>query len=430
LSTEQSPTCPHGRRTGTYRNGRELGAFVEPRPDTVMERPVDTGLPLAGLRIAVKDNIDVAGWVTGAGSHALPSHVASADARVVARLRAAGAAIDAKTRMDEFAITTFGPQMSHPVDPALSVGGSSGGSGLAVAAGGYCAALGTDTGGSVRIPASYCGVVGFKPTFGAVSVENVIPLSPSLDHVGVFACCVTTAGDVFRVARDEVTGTGGGRRFERLDQVRIGIPDETYLAASSEEVAAAFAATVQMVEDLGATVEVVRLPHQDRVLPIHYTIVLVEAAKHHDKTFPDLSAHGEEIRHLLETGRGYSVQSYERAQDDRRQLTAEVSALLDELDVLLLPTTPTTPPPRHAQPIRLGTGDDVDAVTGNIWYTALFNDTGHPAISIPVDGSGLSPAVQLVGPHGGDEVALETAALLETALADLHDLDSHRSDVV
>jgi aspartyl-tRNA(Asn)/glutamyl-tRNA(Gln) amidotransferase subunit A len=422
LNQRQPDLCPHGRQTGSYQRGRELGAFVEPPvAGAAQESSVDTSLPLAGLRIAIKDNIDVEGWVTAAGSRAMPSHVASADAPVVSRLRKAGALIDAKTRLDEFAITTFGPEMSHPSDPDRSVGGSSGGSGLAVAAGGYCAALGTDTGGSVRIPASYCGVVGFKPTFGAVSVENVVPLSPSLDHVGVFACCVASAGEVFDAIRDGAPRPPGEGRVERLDQVRVGIPDSSYLAAASEEVAGAFAASVRLLRDLGAAVEEVQLPHQDRFLPIHYAVVLAEAAKYHDETFADLVAHGEEIRQLIEKGRGYSGESYEGAQADRGLLTAEVSALFGGVDILVLPTTPTTAPPRHARPILLGTGDEVDAVTGSIWYTALFNDTGHPAVSIPLASTGLAPAVQLVGPHGGDEGVLDAAALLESAL------ESHRN---
>lgn len=152
MNQRQSDLCPHGRQTGSYQRGLKLGAFVEPPLAGAVQQSVDTGLPLVGLRIAIKDNIDVEGWVTAAGSRALPSHVASADAPVVARLRAAGALIDAKTRLDEFAITTFGPEMSHPSDPARSVGGSSGGSGLAVAAGGYCAAVGTDTGAAYGYP--------------------------------------------------------------------------------------------------------------------------------------------------------------------------------------------------------------------------------------------------------------------------------------
>lgn len=417
MNQPQPDLCPHGRQTGSYQRGRELGAFVEPPvAGAAQQSSVDISLPLAGLRIAVKDNIDVECWVTAAGSRALPSDVASADAPVVARLRAAGALIDAKTRLDEFAITTFGPEMSHPYDPDRSVGGSSGGSGLAVAAGGYCAALGTDTGGSVRIPASYCGVVGFKPTFGAVSVEKVVPLSPSLDHIGVFACCVETARELFRAARDGAPRSPGEGRAEHLDQVRIGIPDSSYLAAASDEVASAFAATVQLLRDLGTVVNEVQLPHQDRFLPIHYAVVLAEAARYHDETFADLMAHGEEVQQLIEKGRGYSAEDYERAQADRGLLTAEVSSLFAGVDILMLPTTPTTAPPRHARPILLGTGDEVDAVTGSIWYTALFNDTGHPAISIPLTSVRLSPAVQLVGPHGGDEGVLDTAALLESAL--------------
>ncbi|MEO8262276.1 MAG: amidase, partial [Pseudolysinimonas sp.] len=206
------------------------------------------------LRIAIKDNIDVVGWPTRAGSKAISREPASRDAVVVTRLREAGILIGSKTRMDEFAMTTSGPGMRNPADHSRSAGGSSGGSAIAVAVGGYCAALGTDTGGSSRVPAAYCGVVGFKPTFGGVPTDGVVPLSPSLDHVGILGCSVSAVREVFRVVgnaedRSEVRPWGTSRR--------LGIPRDSYLAAASIEVRRAFARTVDRLRQQGwETVEV------------------------------------------------------------------------------------------------------------------------------------------------------------------------------
>jgi aspartyl-tRNA(Asn)/glutamyl-tRNA(Gln) amidotransferase subunit A len=401
--------CRHGRHTGTYARGAELGAFVAPPDGLALP---SSGGALTGTLVAVKDNIDVAGWPTRAGSEAIGEDPASADAPAVARLRHAGADIAAKTRMDEFAMTTYGPEMRNHHDEARSVGGSSGGSGLAVAAGGFCLALGTDTGGSVRIPASYCGVTGFKPTFGRIPLEGVIPLSDSLDHVGVFGCSVTAVREAFAVLRGDSAETPQDAGPFPLEGLHIGIPGAGYLAHATDPVRRAFDATVETLRSEGAVIVEVDLPEPRRVLDVQYTIGLSEALWYHDDRFPDLERHGATMREVLERAREFSPTDYDEAQRARAVFTDEVARLFNQIDLLATPTTPTVAPVLGQPQMRLGTGD-VDTLSGTLWYTAVFNGSGLPAISIPVGDDSLPIGFQLITRRGDDEFLLEVAERVE-----------------
>lgn len=405
-----SQLCRHGRRTGSLAQGAVLGAFVDTPP------PQDAAAvsgPLAGVRIAVKDNIDVAGWPTHAGSDAPGDEPADADAPAVALLRHAGAVVAAKTRMDEFAMTTYGPGMRNPHDETRSVGGSSGGSALAVAAGGFCIALGTDTGGSVRIPASYCGVTGFKPTYGRIPVDGIVPLSSSLDHVGVFGCCVAATREAFSALSWVPAGSREHGGPFPLEGLHIGIPREAYLAFSVDAVRSAFDEVLERLRAEGAVLVEVDLPDPREVLDAQYTIGLSEALWYHEERFADLDRHGATMVEVLDRARGFSAADYDNAQHTRAAFGEQVSRLFSDIDVLATPTTPT-PAPRIGEPrMQLGS-EEIDTLSGTLWYTAVFNGTGLPAISIPIGAGPLPIGLQLVTRSGEDEFLLDVAERVET----------------
>ncbi|GGM36878.1 amidase [Dactylosporangium sucinum] len=367
----------------------------------------------------MKDNIDVAGWPTRAGSLATPTTPSATDAAAVASLRRAGADVSMKTTLDEFAFTTSGPGMVNPYDPSRTVGGSSGGAALAVASGRYCVAVGTDTGGSVRIPASYCGVVGFKPSYGAVPVDGVIPLSWSLDHVGFLGCGVRMIATVFDACRTtrplHRPATPTRRRYwpRHLGELRIGVPDADYLSHATPPVLEALTRTAAALSAAGVEIKNTYLPDVRRVLRSHYAIAAAEAATYHSGQYEGLSRHGAEARAVIETGLQMGAGSYISALRERERLKLEFAALLDEIDLVLLPTTPTTAPLVTDTSMTLGTGETVDRLDGSIWYTALFNDLGAPAITVPLRGDGLPVGIQLAAAQGEDDLLLAAAARVE-----------------
>lgn len=375
--------------------------------------------PLDGLSIPVKDNIDLAGWPTRAGSLATATTPSATDAAAVASLRRAGADVSMKTALDEFGFTTSGPGMVNPYDPSRTVGGSSGGAALAVVSGRHCAAVGTDTGGSVRIPASYCGVVGFKPSYGAVPVDGVIPLSWSLDHVGFLGCSVGMIATVFdacrtsRSAHRPATSTRDRYWPRHLGELRIGVPDADYLSQAIPPVLDALTRTVAELSVAGVEVKNASLPDVRRVLHIHYAIAAAEAAAYHSGQYDGLSHHGAEARAVIQTGLQMRAESYISAQRERERLKLEFAALLDEIDLVLLPTTPTTAPLITDTSVTLGNGEAVDRLDASIWYTALFNDLGAPAINLPLRGDGLPVGIQLAATPGEDDLLLAAAARVE-----------------
>jgi aspartyl-tRNA(Asn)/glutamyl-tRNA(Gln) amidotransferase subunit A len=405
-------------------SGSESDAYafrpVEPRRGPTGH--VD-GLALQDMAIAVKDNIDVAGWPTRAGSPALDDEPAQSDAEVVRRLLAAGAEISAKTALDEFAFTTFGPGMGNPLDRELSVGGSSGGSALAVAEADFLAAIGTDTGGSVRIPASYCGVIGYKPSFGVVPTAGVTPLSWSFDHVGLFAASAAVASRVFGVMRGRAVSSprAGHAAAEEscLDGLRVGIPEPDYLSAAVPEVMAALGDLRRVMSGSGCVMSTVQLPHVRAVLPSHFVVVLAEAAAYHSGRFSSFAKHGVAVQSFIDAGLKLSATEYVTAVRELARVKEDVEAIFRNVDILILPTTPTLPPARASESVTLGHGEEVDKLTASLWYTSLFNNTGLPAISLPAPGSRLPIGVQLVAAHSQDDLLLEVASAVEEAWAGL-----------
>ena len=370
---------------------------------------------LHGIPIAVKDLVDVAGTPTTSGS-AVPAYDARVDAPVIRRLRAAGAIVIGKTNLHEFAFGTtsdesaFGP-VRHPRDPSRAAGGSSGGSAAALADGMCFGAVGTDTGGSIRIPAAACGIVGLKPEFGELSCEGVVPLSSTLDHVGPMARTVGDAALLFQAMKGsslrEVAAARGRLAF--------GVPRAYFCDRLERGARAALDRAVAALSAAGHSVVDVSVEHAAWTADVYLHIVLPEAARYHR---PMLERYWEKyspgVRLRLEMGGYILAEDYVRAMELRGPLTRAVDRALDRCDALLLPTLPIPAPPIGAASV------DVDGVPQPVRatmlkLTQLFDITGHPAISIPgADGAdGLPRGVQLVGHRGRTERLVDVAAAAE-----------------
>ncbi len=378
--------------------------------------------PLHGVPVSIKDLIDVAGVPTTAASRVPAGPPPDADAAVVARLRAAGAVIVGKCNLHEFAFGTtgedsaFGPAR-HPLDPGRSPGGSSSGSAVSVAAGMAWASVGTDTGGSVRIPASACGLVGLKPTFGEVPCDGVVPLAPSLDHAGPLARCVADVRLVFRALRPAVPDRAAAR--DPLTR-RLGCPRPFFLDRLDAGVRESFERALERLRNAGWDVQDAPIRHAENTPAVCLHLLLPEAAAVHGH---GLDRHAKlycpDVRLRLELGRYVMAEDYVRAQRGRAVLADAVDAALDGRDALVLPALAMPAP-------RLGAGTvDIDGRPEPLRplmlrLTQLFNATGHPAVSIPCGstGGGLPCGLQLVGRRHRTDHLLDVAEACEAALAD------------
>jgi aspartyl-tRNA(Asn)/glutamyl-tRNA(Gln) amidotransferase subunit A len=359
--------------------------------------------PLHGVPISLKDLIDVAGVPTTAASRVRAGVSATCDAAIVSRLRRAGAVIIGKCNLHEFAFGTTGEESAfgrtrHPSDPLRSPGGSSGGSAVSVATGMAFASIGTDTGGSIRIPAAACGCVGLKPTFGELPLGGIVPLSRSLDHVGPLA---RTVGDA-RLILEALRGRRpAGREADRPEPaaLRLGLPDDDLRAA-------------------GVRIDAVRLPHASSAPAVYLAIQLPEASAYHAATLerrPEDYQPGVRLR--LELGRYVLAEDYVRAQRGREVLRCEVDAALGGCDALVLPTLPIPPPRFGEQTVQLGLrAEPVRAMM--LRLTQLFNLTGHPAISLPCKTTvdRLPCGLQLVGRINRTDGLLAVAEACEEIL--------------
>ena len=369
--------------------------------------------PLHGVPVSLKDIIDVRGIPTTAASRVRADHVASRDATVVQRLRDAGAIIIGKTNLHEFAFGTtnedsaFGA-VRHPLDPSRSPGGSSGGSAASVLADMAYASIGTDTGGSIRIPSAACGLVGLKPALHEVPTDGVVPLSATMDHVGPICRSVEDAAIVYAALRGEPTSPPD-RRDAR--GIRLGVLRGYFTALLDSHVAHAFDQACARLADAGVVLEDVSLAHAGDIAPIYLHIVLAEAAAYHAMTLdsrPD--DYTPNVRIRLEMGRYILAQDYVRAMRGRELLIGEVDAALKGRDGLLLPAMAVPATKLGASTVRIG-GSEEPVRNITLRLTQLFNITGHPAIAIPCEKTteGLPVGAQLVGP------ARQTSALLAVA---------------
>lgn len=408
---------------------RELHAFAAIDREGALsaaaesERRYAQGLqrPLEGLAIGVKDLIDTRGIETSYGSAAYLGHLPTVDADVVSALIEQGAIPIGKTTTHEFAwgvttaSATFGDTL-NPLDRSRISGGSSGGAAAAIACGAVAAGLGTDTGGSVRIPAALCGVVGFKPSFGALPTRGIFPLARTLDHPGLLGATV-----------DDVAMLAGAFHIEVPENtapasVRFGVVRDIAPVPLDAEVAAAFDAAVTTLAKAFANTTLDEPGLFDGVFEAFAHIVLTEGGvEHFRRNDADcIAAHyGRETIDRLERAKTMTLGDYARAQQTRRDFTARLHRAMSVLDYLVLPTCPCTAP-RVGQPsIDIGhwSGTVREAL---MTYTAPFNVAGFPAISIPLgvrDGR-LPAGLQIVAKPGFDGALLQIARQIECLLRD------------
>jgi aspartyl-tRNA(Asn)/glutamyl-tRNA(Gln) amidotransferase subunit A len=350
-------------------------------------------------------------------------HRADADAPTVARLRDAGAIIVGKTNLHEFALGTtneesaYGP-VHHPLDPNRSPGGSSGGSAASVLADMAYASLGTDTGGSIRIPSAVCGLVGLKPAFRDITTVGCVPLSSSLDHVGPLCRSVADARLLYGVLRDGAADAGSRTRNRPAAGMRFGVLRDYFAALLDPQVALAFDSACGRLRDAGAVLEDVTIPHAEDIAPVYLHIALSEAAAFHAKTLENRADdYTPTVRQRLELGRYILAEDYVRALRGRDILRKEVNAVLAGRDGLLLPTVPVPATRLGATTVKLGTTEEpVRNIT--LRLTQLFNITGHPAITIPCGRTteGLPIGAQVVGPQGDTLALLDVAETIEAYL--------------
>jgi Asp-tRNA(Asn)/Glu-tRNA(Gln) amidotransferase A subunit family amidase len=413
-----------GRRLNCYITLCKETALQEARTATARAAAKRRRSALDGIPIALKDNIDVAGVPTSNGFGGAPWRIPTEDAEIVRRLREAGAVILGKLNMHEGALgaTNDNPHHGRAFNPhraGHSPGGSSGGSGAAVAAGLCCAALGTDTGGSVRIPASWCGVIGLKPSYGLISTRGVVPLSYRLDHAGPLTRTVADAAIMLGVLGGFDPGCPESRRGPnvsyhtlkpgRLDNVRLGVIDNFAAEPTEPAINAAFNVALEQLADLGAEIRTVNLPSYDMVQGRRAGFLRVEA----EAAFVHGPLYGKEPdRFSLEMHRylsyGARMPATQLLAADRRIDIAafELAHCFEEVDAIVSPTTP--------QAALLFGGSEPDSAGA---FSILANFAGYPAISAPMGRNemGLPLGLQIIGAHHGDVRMLEIAACYEAA---------------
>lgn len=393
------------------------------------EQDGQPGGPLAGIPVAVKDIFDLADTPTRCGAVVFQGAAPAAeDATAVARLRAAGAIVLGKTTTHELACGVYTPPTRNPWDLQRSPGGSSGGSGAAVAAGAVLGAIGSDTGGSIRIPAAHCGLVGIKPTYGRVSRAGALALSWSLDHVGPLARTVEDAALLLGILAgpDPADPTTLGRpplpellmdSDDELGGLRIGVLRAAPFAPLEPDVASARDGAVALLEADGVEVEETSLPELERGLAAEFAIVAAEAASYHETRLAhsgDLIGDG--VRGLLETGLLLPASVYLRAQRTRRAIQQAFAAAFatQRLHALIAPTVPAAPQGCDQLEYELG-GTAEPVIEALVRTTAPFNLAGLPAVAVP---TGLSPSgfpgsVQIVARPFDEHTALILARAIQ-----------------
>jgi aspartyl-tRNA(Asn)/glutamyl-tRNA(Gln) amidotransferase subunit A len=394
-----------------------LNAFISVRAEEALaeaERAPEG--PLRGVPVAVKDVIDVAGAATTAASEILRGNVAARDASAVARLRAAGAVVVGKLNTHEFAfgaLTTsphFGPAR-NPWDPERVCGGSSGGSGAAVAAGLVPGALGTDTAGSVRIPACYCGVTGLRPSIGLVPTDGVVPTSWTFDTVGPLARSAEDCGLLLEALAPGFRPLPAGG----LAGVRVGVVAALFERARPDVAAAAHAAVTEL-EALGARVEQVEVPLLAEAGTILQALMLPEAAQAHLRWLRTrLPDYGADVRARLLAGLLLPSTAYVTGLRARSLFLRELAPMLEQHDVLVHPEMPVPPPPIGVETVELG-GETVPYRLALIPFNSPWALAGAPVVSAPcgfVDG--MPAGLAIAGRPGDDATPLRVAAAFQGA---------------
>jgi aspartyl-tRNA(Asn)/glutamyl-tRNA(Gln) amidotransferase subunit A len=405
----------------------KLNAFITVTADDALARAREADKeiaggrylgPLHGIPLSLKDLIDCKGTPTTAGSLVRKDAVADADAPVTQRLREAGAVFVGKTNLHEFAFGTtnedsgFGPAR-NPHDPLRSPGGSSGGSAIAVATGMSLGTVGTDTGGSIRIPAAACGIVGLKPEWGHISARGVVPLSRQLDHVGPLAASVADAWMLYNAMRESSARVSTLPETASLKGLRFGMPAGYLFDRLDADVENTIQKTIDFLRREGAAISEVTLPHASDIATVYLHLVLGDAAEYHARTLESQPQdYTPNVRLRLQMARYVLAEDYIRALRGKTIIAAEVDRALHGVDALICPALAIPAPPIGAATMPVKGGNEA-VRTLMLRCTQPFNISGHPAISLPC---GKTPArlpigLQLVGHKG------RTAALVQAALA-------------
>lgn len=409
--------------------------------------------PLAGVPIGIKDVLATCGVRTTAGSKILDHYVPPYDCTAVARLEAAGAIILGKTNCDEFAMgssnenSAYGP-VRNPCDRSRVPGGSSGGSAAAVAAGTAVATLGSDTGGSIRQPASFCGVVGLMPTYGRVSRYGLIAFASSLDHVGPITKTVKDAAILLRAiaGRDPLDSTSADTPVPNYEEeigrpitgVKLGVPKEYFGEGLDADVRAAVESAIDLLREAGAQIVPISLPHTAYAIPTYYVIATAEASSNlarydgvrygfraeKPRTLAEMyrktrdQAFGPEVKRRIMLGTyalssGYYDAYYRKAQQARTLITHDFEQAFQRVDAIITPTAPTPP-------FKLGekTRDPLSMYLADI-YTVTADLAGVPGISVPCGRteSGLPIGVQVLGRHFDEAMVIRIGHVVEHGMA-------------
>lgn len=384
--------------------------------------------PLHGIPLAVKDLYDTRGVATTSSSAQRATYVPDTDAVTVSKLFDAGMILIGKTETHEFAYGTTTPQSGNPWDPTRTPGGSSGGSGAAVAAGVVHVALGSDTGGSIRIPASVCGTVGLKPTYGRTPRVGVASLSWSLDHVGpltrnVIDAAMVTAAMSGYDRRDPASRNLGTPDFvsgadRGVRGFRIGIPTNFYTENVTAEATEAARNAANVLEGLGAHLVEVAVPYAAHILPTEWALVTPEATAYHmdaTRTTPELFT--DEVRMLIEIGEAVPAVDYINALRLRTLIQRGWQRMFDKIDVLLAPTVPGVAAPRSAPFFEWPDGTVESATGAYSRLSAPANVTGLPSLQVPAafTSAGLPLGVQLIGRPFAEADLIRVGVSLEGA---------------
>jgi aspartyl-tRNA(Asn)/glutamyl-tRNA(Gln) amidotransferase subunit A len=404
------------------------------RQARVAERAIRRGTasgPLYGIPISLKDNFWTRGIRSTAGSKILAKFVPDEDSDAARRLASSGAILLGKTNMHEFAygITNenphYGPVRNPWAQERIS-GGSSGGSAAAVSTAMGFASMGTDTGGSIRIPASLCGIVGLKPTYGLVSVAGVVPLAETLDHAGPLARSVTDVCIMLEAVRGKYPEGAPAPNFRKLHKriprrFRLGWPKQYFFDRVDPEVRRAIDSAAKTLESLGARLEEVSLPHLADSVEPSTNIAMAEATRYHEAQgyFPARAAeYGEDVRKRLEMGREVRAVDYLNAFVVKGEIENEFQTAYARVDAIMAPTLPIAAP-RLGEDELMIAGEKETVRSALVRLNRPANLTGDPAISIPCGctRAGLPIGLQLIGPHWSEARLLAIALAYEDATA-------------
>ena len=389
--------------------------------------------PLHGIPIAVKDLFYTKGVLTTGGSRLFEDFIPGHDAACVEWLRAGGAVMVGKTGMHElaFGITSSNPHFGairNPWDRDRIPGGSSGGSGAAVGAGMVFMAMGSDTGGSIRIPATYCGVVGLKPTYGRVSRFGTMPLAWSLDHMGPLTRTARDAGAVLNIiagydARDAASSRRPVENYvpdpePSIKGLRIGLPENFYMERLDPDVEAAMRAVFRAAESARAEIVPLRVPDIAAMNTVARVILMAEAAAVHERNLECRDRFGPDVLALLEQGRLLPATDYINAQRLRTGMQREFQALWTHVDCLFTPTAPITAPRIGETTVSIA-GETEDVRLATTRFVRAINLLGLPALSVPcgIDRRGLPIGLQIVGPPFAEALILRVAQAVGQAVS-------------